>query len=82
MRHRPDPKDDMLSLQLMELETVRPAMAGSEQQVFFPFLGEDLELETSLTPAAAESDFLVDAANLPPGSSLILLVDSDSKDFH
>lgn len=82
MRDRPDPKDDMLSLQLMEVETVRPELTGSEQAVLFPFLGEGLEFETSLTPVAAESDHFADAADLPPGSSLNLLVDSDGNELH
>ena len=82
MRHRSDPKDDMLSLQVMEVETVCPEQADEEYEAFMPFLGEDMETESLLTPMAADSDLFFDTADLPPGSSFILLVDSDSNEFH
>lgn len=81
MGHRPDPKINPLSLQLIEVETVRQEQASKEYEAIVPLLGEHLETETLLTPVATESD-PIDAADFPPGSSCILLVDSESNEFH
>ena len=81
MTHRPGPKDD-IALQLIELTADRVAPTVSEAQIMLAGLDAGEIAAWMLSPVAADFSLLDDTADLPPGSSLVLLVDSDIPKVH